>query len=171
MQSDSIFKNIIVSFQDSGLTLNSFIKYRKLIGKRDVVSYILGIKDSEVISRFERGETVMSPPTITLFLLLSDTHPRYELTTINQLFIVKKLLIESPSTSKLRKQKRHNIELMTGEKLTQQGMADLLGLTGKSLISKYESGKKNPSVQIWTLFLLATNQHPFYKLSNRTNGE
>lgn len=171
MKNNNIFKNIIVSFQDSGLSIDDFIRHRKLIGEREIASHILGIKDSEVLSRFERGETVMSPPTITLFLLLSDTHPRYELKAIEQLFITKKLLIEAPTTNKLRKQQRHNVELMTGVKLTQQGMADLLGLTGKSLISEYENNKKTPSVQTWTLFLLATNQHPFYKLSNRTNGE
>lgn len=167
MKNSNIFKDIIVPFQDSELSVDDFIRYRKLIGEREIVSYILGIKDNEVLSRFERGETMMLPSTITLFLLISGIHPVYELQEIDKCFMAKALLISAPVKNKLRKQKRHNVGLMTGEKLSQGAMAELLGLTGKSLISKYENGERNPSIQTWTIFLLSTNQHPFFKLVKR----
>ena len=42
--------------------------------------------------------------------------------------------------------------------------ADLIGLSNRQLISDYENGKKTPNAQTWTLMLLATNQHPNFKL-------
>ena len=45
--------------------------------------------------------------------------------------------------------------------------ADLIGLSNRQLISDYENGKKTPNAQTWTLMLLATNQHPNFKLERK----
>lgn len=44
--------------------------------------------------------------------------------------------------------------------LSQTAFAELIGLSNRQLIGDYETGKKTPSSQTWTLMLLATNQHP-----------
>lgn len=48
--------------------------------------------------------------------------------------------------------------------LPQTAFAELIGLSNRQLIGDYETGKKTPSAQTWTLMLLATNQHPSFKL-------
>ena len=42
--------------------------------------------------------------------------------------------------------------------------AELIGLSNRQLISDYENDRKTPNAQTWTLMLLATNQHPSFKL-------
>ena len=48
--------------------------------------------------------------------------------------------------------------------LSQAAFAELIGLSNRQLIGDYETGKKTPSAQTWTLMLLAANQHPSFKL-------
>ena len=152
------YYDLMVSTDDDHLSLDAFINKRTVLGSREQVAMILGLKDTEILSRFELGKTKLKNATYTLFLLLSDSHPKYQLQKKQK--GVTPLLILPPTAGAERKQYRVN-----ANKLKQDQMAMILGLTGKSLISRYEKGHKNPSVQTWTIFLLATNQHPFFKLS------
>jgi transcriptional regulator with XRE-family HTH domain len=56
--------------------------------------------------------------------------------------------------------------------LTMQQAADLLGLSGKSRWAEWErprdaKGAREPSLAIWNLFLLLTDQHPEWSLKRR----
>lgn len=54
--------------------------------------------------------------------------------------------------------------------LTGEQTAKLLGLSessGRQYINKLENGKTVVTPQIWTLFLLATNQHPNFELREK----
>lgn len=53
--------------------------------------------------------------------------------------------------------------------LSQTAFAELICLSNRQLIGDYETGKKTPSAQTWTLMLLATNQHPSFEL-RENNG-
>lgn len=52
--------------------------------------------------------------------------------------------------------------------LSQAQASELLGLTGRQLISAYERGQKTPSKQTWTLWLLLSGQHPTLEIRART---
>ena len=54
------------------------------------------------------------------------------------------------------------LRLKTG--LSGSQFAELIGLSNRQLISDYENDRKTPNAQTWTLMLLATNQHPSFKL-------
>lgn len=62
-------------------------------------------------------------------------------------------IIEPPTSEQIADLRHH-----TG--LSQNQMANLLGLTAQQAISEYERGKKTPNKQTWTLWLLLTGQHP-----------
>lgn len=135
-----------------------FIELRKQFGfgyQKDVAD-ALGLSDANLISRFESGEFELDPRTFTLFGLITDSHPSYLLTQRQKNHGT--LLIEAPVSGKERRKYRINA------KLSGEGMANILGLAGKSLVSRYENEKKSPSIQNWTLFLLITNQHPYYQI-------
>lgn len=51
--------------------------------------------------------------------------------------------------------------------LTQSQVASILDVTNRQLIGDYERGRKSPSPQTWTLFLLLTGQHPTLNISQK----
>lgn len=69
------------------------------------------------------------------------------------------LIIEAPEPEKIR-----FLRIDLG--LTQAQAAKLVGLTDDALWRKYENGKAKPNKQTWTLFLIASGQHPNYKLES-----
>tara|TARA_R110002051_G_scaffold19959_1_gene55160 strand:- start:15784 stop:16302 length:519 start_codon:yes stop_codon:yes gene_type:complete len=126
-------------------------------GSQQNMSDALGLNNQNLISRFESGEFDLDPRTFSLFSLITDSHPKYLLTQRQKNY--GSLLIEAPASGKERREYR------VKAKLTGQEMADIMQLTSKTTISAYEHEKKNPSIQNWTIFLLVTNQHPYYKIS------
>lgn len=67
-------------------------------------------------------------------------------------------IIEPPTPKQIAELRKH-----TG--LSGNATANLLGLSGRQIISDYEKGEKNgkkfsPNKQTWTLWLLLTGQHP-----------
>lgn len=67
-------------------------------------------------------------------------------------------IIEPPTPEKIAELRKH-----TG--LSGQATANILGLSGRQIISDYERGEKagkpfSPNKQTWTLWLLLTGQHP-----------
>lgn len=50
---------------------------------------------------------------------------------------------------------------------SQELVADILGLSNQSLISKYENFESDIDDRVYTLFLLFTGEHPHYRLMNR----
>jgi len=129
-------------------------------GSQQNMSDALGLNNQNLISRFESGEFDLDPRTFSLFSLITDSHPKYLLTQPQKNY--GSLLIEAPASGKERREYR------VKAKLTGQEMADIMQLTSKTTISAYEHEKKNPSIQNWTIFLLVTNQHPYYKISPKT---
>lgn len=153
--SNKIHKNVVEGFDGD---VEGFIEKRKELGySQQTLSMVLGLANVSVIGHFELGEFTIDERTFTLFRLLAGTHPRYRLIKKNEEHGF--LVIDPPATGKGIRTYRNNA------KLTQLEMAELMNLsTGKYLISNYENERKNPSKQGWTVFLLATNQHPFYKI-------
>lgn len=69
-----------------------------------------------------------------------------------------RLLVPAPTSKQVGESRR-----LSG--LTQTGMAELLGLSGQSRISEYESGKHAMPAALWSLWLLISDQHPKSKAS------
>ena len=124
---------------------------------------MLHLADAQVISKFERNELRPDNRTYSLFLLATDNHPFYDLEHKSKKS--DKLIIEPPTIPESIKSAR---EVIAG--LQQNQISYLLGLHLK-VFGKYESSKaspknkRSPTAHTWTLFLLITNQHPYYKLS------
>ncbi|QOW51635.1 helix-turn-helix transcriptional regulator (plasmid) [Acinetobacter sp. YH12138] len=51
--------------------------------------------------------------------------------------------------------------------LTTAQAAKLAGLNDGALWRKYESGDRKPNQQTWTVFLMASGQHPNFKLNTK----
>lgn len=126
-------------------------------GSQQDMADALGLNNQNLISRFESGEFDLDPRTFSLFSLITDSHPKYLL--IQRQKNYGNLLIEAPASGKERREYRIKANL------TGQRMADIMQLTSKTTISAYENERKHPSIQNWTIFLLVTNQHPYYKIS------
>ncbi len=124
----------------------------------------LKLNDASIISRIERGEMGMDNRRFSVFLLITDNHPRYKLKLkegVNKDAI--DLILPTPSASDI-KSARDNIS-----GLSQRNLSLLVGLHHK-MINKYESSSatsknmRSPSPHTWTMMLLATKQHPYYEL-------
>lgn len=70
------------------------------------------------------------------------------------------LIIEAPTPEFIK-----DLRLDLG--LTQAQCAKLAGLTDDALWRKYENDKAKPNKQTWTLFLIASGQHPNFKLESK----
>lgn len=125
------------------------------------VARLLNLVDEHLISKFERNELKPDNRTYSFFLLATGNHPHYDLELKSK--ETDQLLIEPPSACEIR-EARENIE-----GLQQNQTSYLLGLHAK-VFGRYESSSANrknqrrPTAHTWTLFLLITNQHPYYKL-------
>lgn len=149
------WRGVVIPFDNDR---EKFTKLREQFGlgyQKDMAA-ALGLADQNLISRFEGGEFDLDPRTFSLFSLITDSHPSYLLTQRQKNY--GSLLIEPPANGKERRQYRINANLKGHE------MATIMGLTSKTIVSAYENEKKHPSVQNWTLFLLITNQHPYYQI-------
>ena len=51
--------------------------------------------------------------------------------------------------------------------LTASQAAKLAGLSDGALWRKYEAGERQPNKQTWTVFLMASGQHPNFKLNTK----
>lgn len=158
-----IHQKVIVPFDGD---VESFIERRKTKGfSQKEMAAALGFFDAAVIGHFETGAFGLDNRCYTLFLLITDGHPRYKL-ELKDGDNAGKLLINPPSDGKQIRATRINAHGMTQIK-----MAKLLGLNGKTIISKYENDRKSPSLANWTVFLLLSSQHPFYKITPITGQQ
>ena len=75
-------------------------------------------------------------------------------------------IIAPPTPEQITDLRRHT-------NLNQSQTANLLALSSQQLISMYEQGKKSPSKQTYTLWLLLTGQHPTLEVLPRVglNGD
>lgn len=163
-----LFDNVVIPSDNF-----NFKKYRqnriRADGKmftQDDAAKMLQLADAQVISKFERNELRPDNRTYSLFLLATDNHPFYDLENkSDDLTKPENLIIEPPTDPESIKSAR---EAIAG--LQQNQISYLLGLHLK-VFGKYESSNANPknrrspTAHTWTLFLLITNQHPYYKLS------
>ena len=69
-------------------------------------------------------------------------------------------LIEAPEASSIK-----DLRLDLG--LTAAQAAKLAGLSDGSLWLKNEAGERQPNKQTWTVFLMASGQHPNFKLNTK----
>ena len=69
-------------------------------------------------------------------------------------------VVSPPSANELKELREHS-------ELTQSGLAALLGLSNRQLVSDYERGLKHPNSQTYTLWLLLTGQHPTLQVVNK----
>ena len=69
-------------------------------------------------------------------------------------------LIEAPEASSIK-----DLRLDLG--LTAAQAAKLAGLSDGSLWRKYEAGERQPNKQTLTVFLMASGQHPNFKLNTK----
>lgn len=154
------WRGVVIPFNHNR---KKFIKLRKKFGSgsQQDMADALGLNNQNLISRFESGEFDLDPRTFSLFSLITDSHPKYVLTQRQKNY--GNLLIEPPASGKERREYRVKANL------TGQQMASIMQLTSKTTISAYENERKHPSMQNWTIFLLVTNQHPYYKISPKTN--
>lgn len=153
---DSIHHNVILEFDGD---INRFVQNRKAKGlSQSDISKLIGYSNTSVIGHFEAGSKGLDSRSYTLFHLVTGSHPAYELVQKSNSTT---LLIESPDGDSIKAAR-----LKSGG-MTQPKMAKLLSLSSKTLVSSYENNRKKPSVQNWTMFLLITNQHPYYCIKPR----
>jgi len=69
-------------------------------------------------------------------------------------------LIEAPEPSHIK-------DLRIDLGLTAAQAAKLAGLSDGSLWRKYEAGERQPNKQTWTVFLMASGQHPNFRLNTK----
>ena len=155
MSIDNIHHDVIIEFDGDYSKLKEARVAEGFIQKE--LAEAIGFDDAVVISRIENGVFGLKSQSYTLLCLLMDIHPNYKLHQKRKYY--GSVLIDAPAKGSEIKQFRKNIE-----HLTQPKMAKLLGLNDKQIISKYENDKKRPSIQTWTLWLLITNQHPYYEI-------
>lgn len=136
---------------------NNFLNIREQLGTQEEVAKLLGIKYQQTISEIECGNSKMDNRTYSVLCLLADKHPGYELVGDENL---NKLVVEYEGAEKLK-------QLRKNAKLLQKEVASKLKLTDRRLIGRYENNKQNPSDQCYTLFLLITNQHPYFSILPR----
>ena len=74
------------------------------------------------------------------------------------------LLVEPPTPEEIK-----NLRFESG--LTQNELAELVGLSGGIAISKYEKGHRRPSAQIWTMMLLFLGEHPTLQITKKPELE
>lgn len=67
------------------------------------------------------------------------------------------LLIEVPAPEFIK-------DLRTDLGLSAAQCAKLTGLNDGAMWRKYENGSRSPNKQTWTLFLIASGQHPNFKI-------
>lgn len=150
--------NVIIDFDDNP---EKFKEARIANGfGRTELAELLGFSDPTVISQIEHGVYGLDNRAYTLFCLLMDCHPTYTLK--RKLANHGAILIEPPTGKEIR-------EIRTSLNMIQPSMANLLGLTGKSHISKYENDAKKPSIHTWTMWLLIINQHPYFSIRRKAN--
>lgn len=161
--STQIHKDMVIPFDGN---MQAFVETRKSLGySQKVLAETLGLSDVSVIGHFESGGFVLDERTHTVFLLLTDTHPIYQLKRRDGKEDGE-LIIEPPETGE--EMRNHRVQL---DGMTQGDMAELLGLkAGKTIISNYENNVKRPSKQNWTTFLLATDLHPNFIVSPITKA-
>lgn len=150
-----IHQKVIEAFDGD---IEQFVRHRKSCGlsQKDVAT-ALGFYDASVISHFEAGDFGLDSRGHTLFLLITGKHPRYQLQEKIG-FEGFELLTPAPSGRDIRRTR------INANGMNQMKMAKLLELNGKTIISKYENGKKTPSIANWTVFLLLSSQHPYYEI-------
>lgn len=155
-QESAIHQKVIEGFNGD---IEEFIQRRKAKGfSQKALAKALGFFDAAVIGHFETKVFNLDSRSHTLFLLITDFHPRYKLKKKDGV-ADGDLLVQVPSGKKIRATR------IKANAMTQLKMARLLELSGKTIISKYENEQKSPSVTNWTVFLLLSNQHPFYELA------
>lgn len=142
-------------------------------GKRltqDEVATMLGLSDGQIVSKFERNGCNIDNRTYSLFSLVTNNHPLYNLQrkqVVANDDIHSNLLIKPPVNPCDIKTARR-----AANGLIQRRASRLLGMSDK-IFGKYESNtaklthRRSPTVQTWTLFMLITNQHPYYQLAHR----
>ncbi len=69
-------------------------------------------------------------------------------------------LIEAPEADHIK-------DLRMDLGLSAAQAAKLAGLSDGSLWRKYEAGERQPNKQTWTVFLMASGQHPNFKLNTK----
>lgn len=149
-------QNLIIDYHGDGSKLRDIRIANGFTQKK--IAELLGFADATVISQLENDKFGLDSRCYTLFCLLMDEHPTYQLK--RKLKNYGSVLIEPPTTGDEIKKMR-----MNAKPINQNNMATLLGLNGKTMISKYENGTRKPSAPTWTVWLLIINQHPYYTIN------
>lgn len=158
----AVIDDIIIEFYDGALS-----EYRKIsknannsaMTQKDVAD-ILQLTDDKFISKIERSIQKMDDRTFTVFLLLTDNHPRYKLVPVSKKTKQKSFFLPSPDPSLIHKFRTNIVDLKATD------LSCFLGLHS-GMVRRYESegnSQRSPSSYTWALLLLITGQHPNYKL-------
>jgi len=138
---------------------------------------MLDLSDDKVVSKFENNNSRIDDRTYSIFLLLVDKHPNYELELKSGVDPkVAKLVLDTPSPEVIKAAREsvayEPVGIETPNSLKQNQISRLLGLHPK-MFGKYESitasdsNRRKPSAHTWTLFLLIIKQHPYYDLVDK----
>ena len=146
----------------------NFIKLRRSnfpSSNHIVLNELMAFNYPDSVDNIESGEAKLDDRTYSLFLLINDVHPLYKLKpkTYNvHPEQARPLCIQPPNDGREIKKYRFHADQMNKNE-----MSLLLGLSGKKSIYQYESNRKKPSTQCWTLFLLIIGQHQHFELIER----
>lgn len=118
------------------------------------LTYLLGLPSNEVLEKIAKGDSDIDPRTYSLLQMITNRHPLFKIRAFDG--FDKPLSMQPPSLDDFRKFRQES-------GLTQQQFSKLLNLS-RSTVKQYDKGEKRPPASTWTLFLLATNQHPNYEI-------
>lgn len=118
------------------------------------LTYLLGLRNNEILEKIANGEIDIDPRTYSLLQMITNNHPIFEIRAFNG--FDKPLSIQPPSLDDFRKYRQES-------GLTQLQFSKLMRLN-RNTVKDYDKGLKKPPASTWTLFLLATNQHPNYEI-------
>lgn len=162
----TVFKDVVLKADRDNFT-NLRKKYFPSSRSLELAKAI-GLNDLDMIEDIESCVMKLDDRTYSLFLLVCGEHPSYQLIdkqVIRNSDLTTPLAIKPPATGEEIKQYRENANSMRQGK-----MAWLLGLSSKKYVSYYENKEKtgvSPSIQCWTLFLLITSQHRYFRLKSK----
>jgi DNA-binding transcriptional regulator YiaG len=120
----------------------------------DLITQLLGLPYTELLQKLVNQKADIDPRTYTLLQLVTNQHPIFEIRAFKD--FKQPLAIEPPTP-------QHFKEVRQATGIKQLQLSKLLRLN-RNTVKEYDKGEKRIPVTTWTLFLLATAQHPYYEI-------
>lgn len=120
----------------------------------ELITELLGLPQAEILQKLVNETNDIDPRTYTLLQLITAQHPIFEIRAFKD--FKQPLAIEPPPPQQFK-----GARLNTG--INQANFSKLMKLN-RNTVKDYDKAEKRIPTTTWTLFLLATAQHPNYEI-------